>query len=67
LKRIREIIVVEGRCDVSAVKRAVEATVVETSGFRIFGQGQLALISALGRALPPGAYDQDGGAVNGTF
>jgi len=34
-KNIREIIVVEGRYDVNSVKSAVNATVVETSGFGI--------------------------------
>ena len=33
---VREIIVVEGRYDAAAVKRAVQATVVETAGFGIF-------------------------------
>lgn len=34
--RIKEAIVVEGRCDINAIKRAVDAVVVETSGFGIF-------------------------------
>jgi ribonuclease M5 len=36
MKTVREIIVVEGRYDAAAVKRAVHATVVETAGFGIF-------------------------------
>ena len=35
---VREIIVVEGRYDAAAVKRAVQATVVETAGFGIFSE-----------------------------
>jgi ribonuclease M5 len=36
LHKIREIIVVEGKCDKSAVLAAVDATVVETKGFGVF-------------------------------
>lgn len=38
--RIREVVVVEGRCDKSAVCQAVEATVVETRGFGVFSDGE---------------------------
>jgi len=33
---VKEIIIVEGKCDINAVKRAVSAVVIETGGFRIF-------------------------------
>ncbi|MCL2342592.1 MAG: DUF4093 domain-containing protein, partial [Firmicutes bacterium] len=37
--RIKEVIAVEGRCDKSAVLKAVEATVIETKGFGVFSDG----------------------------
>lgn len=36
MRRIREVIVVEGRYDKNALKQVVDATVVETSGFGVF-------------------------------
>ena len=36
MRRIREVIVVEGRYDKNALKQVVEATVVETGGFGVF-------------------------------
>lgn len=46
--KIKEVIIVEGKCDVSAVKRAVNATVLSTGGFRIFSDEEsMALIRAL--------------------
>ena len=36
LRRVREVVVVEGRYDKNAVARAVDCTVVETSGFGVF-------------------------------
>ncbi len=36
MKRIREVIVVEGKYDAIRLHSAVEATVIETNGFRIF-------------------------------
>ena len=36
MKRVREVIVVEGRYDKSKVSQAVDAAIIETSGFRIF-------------------------------
>lgn len=36
MKRIREVIVVEGRYDKNAIKQVVNATVVETKGFGVF-------------------------------
>ncbi len=36
LRKVREIIIVEGKCDKSAVLAAVDATVVETKGFGVF-------------------------------
>ncbi len=38
--KIREVIVVEGRCDVSALKRVVDAVILETGGFAIFNDRQ---------------------------
>jgi len=36
LKRIKEVVVVEGRYDKNAVSQVVDATIIEVSGFRIF-------------------------------
>lgn len=36
MRRIREVIVVEGRYDKNALKQVVDATVVETNGFGVF-------------------------------
>jgi len=36
MRQVREIIVVEGRYDKNTVAQAVRATIIETSGFRIF-------------------------------
>lgn len=45
MRRVREVIVVEGRYDKNALRQAVEATVVETGGFGIFRNGEkLALL-----------------------
>ncbi len=45
---VREIIVVEGRYDKHAVCQAVDATVIETSGFAIFSDGEkLSLLKKL--------------------
>ena len=47
MRRIREVIVVEGRYDKNALKQAVDATVVETKGFGVFSDRErLALLSA---------------------
>ena len=40
MTRIKEVIVVEGRCDKSAVLQAVEGTVIETKGFGVFSDGE---------------------------
>jgi ribonuclease M5 len=40
MQKIREVIVVEGRYDKHAVCQAVEATVIETSGFGIFSDAE---------------------------
>jgi ribonuclease M5 len=46
--RIREVIIVEGRYDKNTVAQAVDATIVETSGFRILGDKQkIALLRKL--------------------
>jgi len=48
MKRISEIIVVEGRYDKNTVAQAVNATVIETSGFSVFSDKQkLALLRRL--------------------
>ena len=48
MKRIREVIVVEGRYDKNTVAQAVSATIVETSGFRVFSdKDKLALLRKL--------------------
>ena len=50
MKRIREVIVVEGRYDKNTLKQVVDATVIETRGFGIFrDQERLALLRRLGQ------------------
>ena len=50
MKRIREVIVVEGRYDNNTLKQVVDATVIETRGFGIFrDQERLALLRRLGQ------------------
>lgn len=45
---IRQAIVVEGRCDINALKRVADAMIIETSGFRIFSDKEkLALLRRL--------------------
>ena len=40
MRRVREVIVVEGRYDRGAVARAVDGTIIETSGFGVFSDGE---------------------------
>ena len=48
MKKIREVIVVEGRYDKNALKQVVDATVVETRGFGVFhDKERLALLRRL--------------------
>ena len=47
-KHIKEIIVVEGKDDVSAVRRAVDATILTTSGMGL-EERRLREIAALGK------------------
>lgn len=48
MRRIREVIVVEGRYDKNTLKQVVEATVVETGGFGVFNDKErLALLRRL--------------------
>lgn len=48
MRRVREVIVVEGRYDKNALKQAVDATVVETGGFGVFkDRERLALLRRL--------------------
>lgn len=48
MRRVREVIVVEGRYDKNTVAQAVEATIIETSGFGIFSDKEkLALLRRL--------------------
>jgi len=51
MKRIKEVIVVEGRYDKNTVAQAVEATIIETSGFGIFSDTEkIALLRKLAQA-----------------
>lgn len=48
MKRVKEVIVVEGRYDKNALSQVVQATILETSGFRIFSRReQVALLRRL--------------------
>jgi len=48
MRKIREVVVVEGRYDKNALKQAVDATVVETGGFGVFNDRErLALLRRL--------------------
>jgi len=48
MRKVREVIVVEGRYDKNALKQVVEATVVETGGFGVFrDRERLALLRRL--------------------
>ena len=48
MKRVREVIVVEGRYDKNALRQVVDATVVETGGFGVFNDRErLALLRRL--------------------
>ena len=50
MRKIREVIVVEGRYDKNALKQVVDATVVETGGFGVFRDGEkVALLRRLAR------------------
>ena len=47
MRRIREVVVVEGRYDKNALRQVVDATVVETRGFGVFNDKErLALLPA---------------------
>ena len=48
MRKVREVIVVEGRYDKNALRQAVDATVVETGGFGVFSDRErLALLRRL--------------------
>jgi ribonuclease M5 len=48
MRRVREVIIVEGRYDKNTVAQAIDATIVETSGFRIFSDKEkIALLRKL--------------------
>jgi len=50
MRRVKEVIVVEGRYDKSAVAQAVDATIIETSGVRILSDGEkIALLRKLSK------------------
>ncbi len=50
MRKIREVIVVEGRYDKNALKQVVDATVVETGGFGVFNDKErLALLRRLAK------------------
>jgi ribonuclease M5 len=51
MRRVKEVIVVEGRYDVARLKSAVDATVVETEGFHLFhDKEKMALLRRLAAA-----------------
>ena len=41
-RHVRELVVVEGKCDISAVKSAVDCDIVETRGFGVYNNRELA-------------------------
>ena len=48
MRRIKEVIVVEGRYDKNTLRQLVDATIIETSGFGIFNNAEkLALLRTL--------------------
>jgi ribonuclease M5 len=52
MRRVREVIVVEGRYDKNALRQTVDATVLETKGFGVFkDRERLALLRRLERGL----------------
>ena len=59
MRRVREVIVVEGRYDKNALRQVVDAAVVETGGFGVFSDRErLALLRRL--AAERGLIDSDG-------
>ncbi|MGX8699422.1 MAG: toprim domain-containing protein, partial [bacterium] len=51
MRRVREVIVVEGRYDKNTLSQVVDATILETGGFQIFSdQERLSLLRRLGEA-----------------
>ena len=62
MRRVREVIVVEGRYDKNALRQVVDATVVETRGFGIFNDRErLALLRRLADALAVSVSELLGG------
>ena len=53
MRRVREVIVVEGRYDKNALRQTVDATVLETKGFGVFkDRERLTLLRRLKAKLP---------------
>ena len=67
--RVREVIVVEGRYDVNALRQIVDATVVATDGFRIFKdrekQGMLRSLASRRGLIVLTDSDGAGGVIRG--
>lgn len=50
-KKVKEVIVVEGRYDKNALLQVVDAVIVETGGFSVFNNGEkLALLRRLAQS-----------------
>ena len=59
MRRVREVIVVEGRYDKNALRQVVDATVVETRGFGVFNDRErLALLRRLAEAVRSQALEK---------
>ena len=53
MRRVREVIVVEGRYDKNALRQTVDATVLETKGFGVFkDRERLTLLRRLAAVSP---------------
>ena len=67
--RVKEVIVVEGRYDVNAVRQIVDATVVATDGFQIFKdkekQGMLRSLASRRGLIVLTDSDGAGGVIRG--
>ena len=69
MRSVKEVIVVEGRYDVNALKQLVDATVVATDGFQIFKdkekQGMLRALAARRGLIVLTDSDSAGGVIRG--
>ena len=52
MRKVREVIVVEGRYDKNALRQVVDAVILETSGFGIFRDTQKQKLPKLSQQLP---------------